>query len=107
MEGAHHVRGVFFVSEIDATTARMVEAERRVSRGEDRRSLYAKSPICDKCKERIDDVADAVLITRASGSPCLIHRKPLCYDREIQSMIERYVARSSATTFPETERVAS
>lgn len=101
-EGAHHVRGVFFASEVDATTARMVEAERRISRGEDRRSLYAKSPICEKCKERIDDIADAIVSIRVSGAPYLIHRQPLCYDREIRSMIESYVARPRSV-----ERVAS
>jgi hypothetical protein len=39
-EGAHHVRGMFFVSENDATMARMVEAERLVARRDELLDRY-------------------------------------------------------------------
>jgi hypothetical protein len=58
----------------------------------ERRELYAKNPNCDKCKKKIEDIEDAFIVRRASGETVLIHWVDLCFSREVQDMLDRYLA---------------
>lgn len=58
----------------------------------ERGQLYAKSPLCSKCRETISSVEEALLISRADGTFALTHFSQDCYSEEIAAMTLRHIA---------------
>lgn len=67
-------------------------AEDAIAELEARENLYELSKRCQQCKEPINSVEEALLISRADGSMCLTHFSAACYSNEIHNMIARYIS---------------
>lgn len=63
---------------------------------EERRAMFAKDPTCAKCHRPIKDIEDSFIVHRASGESVLIHFVDICFSREVQDMLDRYLAQGSA-----------
>lgn len=58
----------------------------------ERGQLYAQDPLCSKCREKINSIEEALLISRADGTFALTHFSQDCYSEEIAAMTLRHIA---------------
>lgn len=77
------------MSHILKDPATIAEATRELA---NRIALYNANQICAKCGERIEDIDEAFLVNRADGTSVLIHFSDQCFSREVQRMLEAYLA---------------
>lgn len=107
-EGEHYVRGQYFASTDNATTARMVEAEQRVRvRGRQAievevkkalmvkqiHDLFERSPECTVCKKPIASLGEASVFTPINGHDQLVHSTDECFAEMLALSIGRYAGK--------------
>jgi hypothetical protein len=107
-EGPNHVRGLYFASVDDATTARMhVAGERVKAKGRQAieveamksralahvKEMFEASPYCSVCSEQIPTLEEASIFTPIGGKDRLIHSEGECFSKVIEQSIGRYAGR--------------
>lgn len=101
------IRSLFEEMKMQQLVEKLAEASAEVAEElAERKVLYAKDPNCAKCQKPIEDINDAFIVRRANGEHVLIHWVDICFSREVQDMLDRYLdERKSRVVW--TEKAAS